>query len=1040
MSFNYYKQSARLWLAAPQLRLAKARHSKDHAPNILRHSSFSGMACAVTKSAGGCATPTGTWSASGPPGTQYSITSHDAAASFGGSLTLADTATLTVSLSLQFSYGTTGANFTINPTPFHGAQAQDRGVLDADNAQMKPGSIYIASVWAKLGDAATQPAQLSAYTGSDADPTPHLPHRIVGRPALVVGSNTWQKYEWVLENPTMSLTKSLSFRADFVTADIVCAAPELRLATLAGTTAHGTFRSSVHAATAVRWLLGENGRGSCDDVCGAADAVCDAAEMSGVDTPADVQHVASAATGRSMSRPCSVATDWVPYTPFIGAIETRVRICEHLRAGHTSTCEAVPGLGYRRICACRTVPQLQSPVMFGESDDGIAFGSDALELRLPNAALQGIVPPLCATVPRLAALDLSNNPGLHVPAGGEGALALGWLKRCRGYILDAHGRDNIVALDDGTLYSTLADVQVDNHRCHGETDASGCTCQTQSGSGAPTKQIQMPDGWSLMPDDVPAGASTFRSVVANHTWSTNLLYVGAKRFCRTGRYKKAGSARQRAVGFVANGDNDTADWKDFIPGACYDLRGGKWETGYRWLATSGGMCHGNLTVAVPYCDTQVLITRPASWAVHELRVDGSGFLNTAGVAAGLGTTCTIGTVDTVMNPTGLPFGLAQAREPIYTARCNGKHTAPGDTNEQVPARSFTVAAWTKQYNVKCPHTTFGVRHGHACQDGAGTTPGWDFGHGYGNGLGTRVCLFDGEHRVDTTLVFDRGYQPRAWVGRWVHLMFVVDRDAGTLAALVNGVRMKHVVDIRSITKATLDPDEGITIATFAPTAHNQQTDGTVDDVRLYDYAWCNTSAGWKQPVTGTEHAATATVITPAASVANLADQKKSAGKPTASTVAAANITPKSAARATTPGATPPATVISVAKEGEDDGGGGGTSTTTIVVVVVLVMLAACVATAAAAHCCGVASRNPTKAQQQQQHAARRGVTVSNPGYSGSAIFEQEPTYLEPVSDTIYEAMGNSEKKQTPHDEYAGVSAVLGDLDEAGYDEVSTTYA
>ena len=72
---------------------------------------------------------------------------------------------------------------------------------------------------------------------------------------------------------------------------------------------------------------------------------------------------------------------------------------------------------------------------------------------------------------------------------------LGWLKECRGFDLNNPGRDNIITgEDDGMLYSTLADVKVDNPKCLGGTDVSECSCQRSVGA------IQMPDGWQYLAD------------------------------------------------------------------------------------------------------------------------------------------------------------------------------------------------------------------------------------------------------------------------------------------------------------------------------------------------------------------------------------------------------------------------------------------------------------------------------------------------------------------------------------------------------------
>ena len=195
----------------------------------------------------------------------------------------------------------------------------------------------------------------------------------------------------------------------------------------------------------------------------------------------------------------------------------------------------------------------------------------------------------------------------------------------------------------------------------------------------------------------------------------------------------------------------------------------------------------------------------------------------------------------------LPFELKerQGQQPIYTAECDGKH-ATALTNDELKAqipniRSFTVAAWVKLYDVTYPHTTFAVQHGKGICGriyGKDATPGWDFGHGYRGGRGIAFCMFDGNHTVETRIKFDEDYQPHAWVGGWMHQMFVVDRDAGTLASVVNGIRMKHVVDLSVITGDAFDPDYGVKLITKAAgnNLYGWNMNGIVHDFRFYDYA------------------------------------------------------------------------------------------------------------------------------------------------------------------------------------------------------------
>ena len=64
---------------------------------------------------------------------------------------------------------------------------------------------------------------------------------------------------------------------------------------------------------------------------------------------------------------------------------------------------------------------------------------------------------------------------------------------------------------------------------------------------------------------------------------------------------------------------------------------------------------------------------------------------------------------------------------------------------------------------------------------------------------------DGIHRVDARLTFDEGYQPREHIGKWVHTVFIVDREVGKLSAVVNGVLMQDSIDISNVTGSILSP-------------------------------------------------------------------------------------------------------------------------------------------------------------------------------------------------------------------------------------------
>ena len=100
------------------------------------------------------------------------------------------------------------------------------------------------------------------------------------------------------------------------------------------------------------------------------------------------------------------------------------------------------------------------------------------------------------------------------------------------------------------------------------------------------------------------------------------------------------------------------------------------------------------------------------------------------------------------------------------------------------------------------------------------------------------------NQVDATLVFDAGSQPWELVGQWVHQVFIVDRHAGRLSAVVNGRLMSNTIDISSI-KGLGDFDRATAVGgsdldgvnSSVPLAlnrvHGWRFDGTIDEFRMY---------------------------------------------------------------------------------------------------------------------------------------------------------------------------------------------------------------
>ena len=176
----------------------------------------------------------------------------------------------------------------------------------------------------------------------------------------------------------------------------------------------------------------------------------------------------------------------------------------------------------------------------------------------------------------------------------------------------------------------------------------------------------------------------------------------------------------------------------------------------------------------------------------------------------------------------------------------------------LPKGGFTIAAWSKAENYTYPRTTLAVQWPAHSAGIAGSCyqarlglgrPGWDFGHDYSNGVGTRFCMHDTEgNQVDATLVFDAGAQPWELVGQWVHQVFIVDRHAGRLSAVVNGRLMSNTIDISSIkglgdfdvataVGGSDDDDVRASVNSSVPLAlnrvHGWRFDGTIDEFRMY---------------------------------------------------------------------------------------------------------------------------------------------------------------------------------------------------------------
>ena len=112
-----------------------------------------------------------------------------------------------------------------------------------------------------------------------------------------------------------------------------------------------------------------------------------------------------------------------------------------------------------------------------------------------------------------------------------------------------------------------------------------------------------------------------------------------------------------------------------------------------------------------------------------------------------------------------------------------------------------------------------------------TEAGFEIGHAYA-ATGSEIAISDGTNKTQATITFDSGYRPPDFQNKWTHFVFVFDRiDTGKAYAYVNGVRQSGEVDISSVA-GSIDTAQAMNIGSI----YGWQTDGILDDVRIYNYA------------------------------------------------------------------------------------------------------------------------------------------------------------------------------------------------------------
>lgn len=145
--------------------------------------------------------------------------------------------------------------------------------------------------------------------------------------------------------------------------------------------------------------------------------------------------------------------------------------------------------------------------------------------------------------------------------------------------------------------------------------------------------------------------------------------------------------------------------------------------------------------------------------------------------------------------------------------------------------SFSVSGWGLHRDYTYPKSNFMLRKSVQCFTSGTANAGFDIGHGY-KANGIDICLRDSSNNaIRSTLVFDDGYRPDQLIRKWTHYTIVFDRVGNVIQAYVNGVKQTNELNISSVTGG-IDNDQAVNIGTM----YGWQTDGILDDVRIYNRA------------------------------------------------------------------------------------------------------------------------------------------------------------------------------------------------------------
>ena len=147
---------------------------------------------------------------------------------------------------------------------------------------------------------------------------------------------------------------------------------------------------------------------------------------------------------------------------------------------------------------------------------------------------------------------------------------------------------------------------------------------------------------------------------------------------------------------------------------------------------------------------------------------------------------------------------------------------------------FSFCGWIKIESHTNPLTTFAVQQGLGCDyrpGRAGSTPGWDIGHGFTQ-RGTRICIRDDLNNVGNEIIVHNDDVSNAnLLGKWTHYVVVFNRLIGKIVLCINSKKQDLFINIRTVT-GNVNNDQSL----FFASLYGWKTKGFLDDYRLYNKA------------------------------------------------------------------------------------------------------------------------------------------------------------------------------------------------------------